>query len=172
MASLMENLIDVLEKESSEYEGLLELSERKTTVIVSNNLEDLQKIMDEEQELVSRIANLEKKREEVNADIANVLNKDVKTLKLKDLIAMLADRPQERKPLEEVHDRLRETVRGLKRVNEQNMELLKNAMDMVEFDMNLLQAMKAAPETANYNRGAYNAGDTMGIANSGFDAKQ
>jgi flagellar biosynthesis/type III secretory pathway chaperone len=128
--------------------------------------------MDEEQELVSRIANLEKKREEVNADIANVLNKDVKTLKLKDLIAMLADRPQERKPLEEVHDRLRETVRGLKRVNEQNMELLKNAMDMVEFDMNLLQAMKAAPETANYNRGAYNAGDTMGIANSGFDAKQ
>jgi hypothetical protein len=101
-----------------------------------------------------------------------VLNKDVKTLKLKDLIAMLADRPQERKPLEEVHDRLRETVRGLKRVNEQNMELLKNAMDMVEFDMNLLQAMKAAPETANYNRGAYNAGDTMGIANSGFDAKQ
>jgi flagellar biosynthesis/type III secretory pathway chaperone len=168
----MENLIDVLEKESSEYEGLLELSERKTTVIVSNNLEDLQKIMDEEQELVSRIANLEKKREEVNADIANVLNKDVKTLKLKDLIAMLADRPQERKPLEEVHDRLRETVRGLKRVNEQNMELLKNAMDMVEFDMNLLQAMKAAPETANYNRGAYNAGDTMGIANSGFDAKQ
>jgi flagellar biosynthesis/type III secretory pathway chaperone len=168
----MENLIDVLEKESSEYEGLLELSERKTTVIVSNNLEDLQKIMDEEQELVSRISNLEKKREEVNADIANVLNKDVKTLKLKDLIAMLADRPQERKPLEEVHDRLRETVRGLKRVNEQNMELLKNAMDMVEFDMNLLQAMKAAPETANYNRGAYNAGDTMGIANSGFDAKQ
>jgi flagellar biosynthesis/type III secretory pathway chaperone len=168
----MENLIDVLERESSEYEGLLELSERKTTVIVSNNLEDLNKIMDEEQELVSRISNLEKKREEVTADIANVLNKDVKTLKLKDLIVMLADRPQERKPLEEVHDRLQESVRGLKRVNEQNMELLKNAIDMVEFDMNLLQAMKAAPETANYNRGAYSAGDTMGIANSGFDAKQ
>jgi flagellar biosynthesis/type III secretory pathway chaperone len=168
----MENLIDVLERESSEYEGLLELSERKTTVIVSNNLEDLNKIMDEEQELVSRISNLEKKREEVIADIANVLNKDVKTLKLKDLIEILADRPQERKPLEEVHDRLRDSVRGLKRVNEQNMELLKNAMDMVKFDLNLLQSMKAAPETANYNRGAYSAGDTMGIANSGFDAKQ
>lgn len=172
MASLMENLIDILGKESDEYEGLLELSQRKTTVIVSNNLKDLEKIMDEEQELVSRIANLDKKREEVTADIANVLNKDVKTMKLTDLIAILAGRPQERKALEEVHDRLQISVRGLQRINEQNLELLKNAMEMVEFDINLLQAMKAAPETANYNRGAYSAGDTIGIANRGFDAKQ
>ena len=43
---------------------------------------------------------------------------------------------------------------------------------MVEFEMNLLQASKAAPETANYNRGAYNAGDTMGVIDHGFDAKQ
>jgi len=31
--------------------------------------------------------------------------------------------------------------------------------------------MKAAPETANYNRSAYNAGDVMGV-NRGFDTKQ
>lgn len=172
MASLMENLIDVLRKESNEYEGLLELSQRKTAIIVSNDLKELEKIMDEEQELVSRISNLEKKREEVSADIANVLNRDVKTLKLTDLITILASRPQERKALEEVHDSLQISVRGLQRINEQNMELLKNAMEMVEFDMHLLQAMKAAPETANYNRGAYSAGDTMGIVNRGFDAKQ
>jgi flagellar biosynthesis/type III secretory pathway chaperone len=168
----MENLIDVLKKESSEYEGLVELSQRKTGIIVNGNLSDLQKITDEEQELVSRIANHEKKRMEVTADIANVLNKDVKTLKLSDLIEILADRPQERKPLEEVHDRLQESVKSLKKVNEQNMELLQNAQEMLEFEMNLLQAMKAAPETANYNRGAYNAGDTMGVSASGFDAKQ
>lgn len=172
MASLMEDLIDVLRKESDEYEGLLELSQRKTTIIVRNNLKELEQIMDEEQELVSRISNLEKKREEVSADIANVLNRDVKTLKLTDLITILASRPQERKALEEVHDKLQISVRGLQRINEQNMELLKNAMEMVEFDMHLLQAMKTAPETANYNRGAYSAGDTMGIVSGGFDAKQ
>lgn len=172
MASLMENLIDVLNRESSEYEALLELSQRKTTIIVSNNLENLQKIMDEEQELVGRVSNLEKKRIEVTADIANVLNRDVSTLKLADLINILSNRPQERKALEDVHDRLQVSVRGLQRVNEQNMELLKNAMEMIEFDMNLLQAMKTAPETANYNRGAYNAGETMGAYTGGFDAKQ
>lgn len=172
MASLMENLIDVLGKENSEYEGLLELSQKKTPVIISGNLEELQKITDDEQEMVSRIANLEKKRVEVTADIANVLNKDVKTLKLTDLIAMLSARPEEQKALIEIHDKLQTSVRGLQRVNEQNRELLNNALEMVEFEMNLLQAMKAAPETANYNRGAYNTGNTMGVTNKGFDAKQ
>ncbi len=172
MASLMENLIAVLDKEYSEYEGLLELSQKKTPIIVSGNLEKLQKITDEEQELVSRINHLEKRRVEITADIANVLNKDVTTLKLKNLIELLAGRPVEQKALAEAHDRLQSAVRGLKRVNEQNSELLKEALEMVEFEMNMLHAMKTAPETANYTKGAYNSGDTMGIITSGFDAKQ
>ena len=172
MASLMENLIQVLEQESEEYEGLLSLSQKKTPIIVSSDLEKLQKITDDEQVIVSRINQLEKKRTEVVADIANVLNRDVDTLKLVNLIEMLAARPVEQAKLAEAHDSLQKSVYGLKRVNEQNRELLTNALEMIEFEMNLLQASKAAPETANYNKGAYNAGDTMGVYNGGFDAKQ
>lgn len=172
MASLMENLIDVLNRECTEYEGLLELSQRKTPIIVSGNLENLQKITDEEQELVGRISRLERERTEVTADIANVLNKDVTALKLTNLIEMLSGRPAERQQLEQAHDKLQAAVHGLQRVNEQNSELLKNALEMVEFEMNLLQASKAAPETANYNRGAYSAGSTMGVGSRGFDARQ
>lgn len=172
MASLMENLIDVLNKECSEYEVLLELSRKKTPVIVSGDLEKLQKITDEEQTVVSRIHNLERRREEVTADIANVLNKDVKILKLSNLIDMLAARPAEQKILATAHDRLQASVRGLKSANEQNRELISNALEMVEFEMNLIHAAKSAPATANYNRGAYNAGSTMGVTNPGFDAKQ
>jgi len=168
----MENLIDVLGKECVEYEGLLELSQKKTPVIVGGDLEALQKITDEEQDYASRITNLEKKRTVVYADIANVINRDVNTLKLDYLIAMLESRPAERDALAGLHDRLKTAVRGLQRVNEQNRELLTNALEMVEFEMNLLQAMKAAPETANYNRGAYNTGNTMGVTPGGFDAKQ
>lgn len=172
MASLMENLIAVLEQESSEYEGLLELSQKKKPVIVSGDLEQLQKITDDEQELVGRISHLEKKRTEVTADIANVLNRDVNTLKLTNLIDMLAARPVEQGKLAEAHDRLQAAVRGLQRINEQNRELLANTLEMVEFEMNLLQSMKTAPETANYTRSAYNTGDTMGVPGGGFDAKQ
>ncbi|MCR5754846.1 MAG: flagellar protein FlgN [Acetatifactor sp.] len=167
----MENLIEVLNNESTEYDKLLALSQKKTPIIVSGNLENLEKITDDEQMVVSRIANLDKIREEVTADIANVLNKDVNTLKLSNLIEMLSGRPAEQKALAAAHDKLQAVVRDLKRINEQNEELLKNALEMVEFEMALVQATKSAPETANYNRGAYNAGDIMGV-NQGFDTRQ
>lgn len=172
MASLMETLIQVLDEESQEYEKLLGLSMKKTPVLVSGDLDELAKITDEEQIVVSKINRLELKRQETFTDIANVINKDVKTLMLGDLVEMLSSRPVEQQKLAKVHDRLKSSVREVKRVNEQNRELIKNALEMVEFDMNMLQAMKAAPETANYNKGAYNTGAHMGVGGGGFDARQ
>ena len=145
---------------------------KKTPVIVAGAMEELAKITDEEQNVVSKISRLEQRREEVFADIANVINKDVKTLKLSDLIEMLASRPEEQQKLARVHDKLSSAVHEVKRVNEQNRILIENALEMVEFDMNMLQAMKNAPETANYNKGAYNTGTHMGVDGSGFDARQ
>ncbi len=171
MASLIENLISVLEQESSEYEQLLGLSLKKTPVIIAGDLETLQRITDEEQDVVSRINRLENKRTEVTKDIANVMNKDVETFKLVNIIHMLENRPEESKKLALVHDKLKETVGNMQRINEQNKELLAHSLEMVEFDMNLLQAMKTAPETANYNKGAYSAGNVIGSDVSGFDAK-
>lgn len=172
MASLMENLIEVLDLESQEYENLLGLSMKKTPVIVAGELEELAKITDEEQIVVNRINRLEQKRQEVFSDIANVINKDVDKLMLADLVEMLSTRPEEQQKLARVHDRLSAAVHEVKRVNGQNRILIQNALEMVEFDMNMLQAMKAAPETANYNKGAYNTGDHMGAGGGGFDAKQ
>ncbi len=130
MASLMENLIDVLYQECTEYEGLLVLSRKKTPIIAGANLEELQKITDDEQNVVIRINHLEKQRVEVTKDIANVLNRDVDSLKLTNLIDMLAGRPAEQEKLAAVHDRLQTAVRSLQLINEQNKELLTNALEM------------------------------------------
>lgn len=97
MASLMENLIEVLDLESQEYENLLELSMKKTPVIVAGELEELAKITDEEQIVVGKINRLEQKRQEVFIDIANVINKDVNSLMLIDLVEMLKSRPEEQR---------------------------------------------------------------------------
>ena len=172
MASLMEVLIDVLEQENQEYEKLLSLSMRKTSVIVSEDLAELTKITDEEQVIVSRINHLDNQRYEAVSDIADVLNKDVDKLKIVDLIKMLAGRTEEQEKLAAVFDRLRENVRGVKRANEQNGELIRDALELVQFNMNVLQSMNKAPESANYNRGAYNTGDMIGTSHITFDAKQ
>lgn len=172
MASLMEVLIDVLDKESQEYERLLDLSLRKTPVIVSEDLQELTRITDEEQIIVSRINHLDNQRTEAINDIANVLNKDVNKLKIVDLIKMLAARPEEQEKLAIVFDKLQDNVRSVKRINEQNRELIQEALELVQFNMNVLQAMNKAPETANYNKGAYNTGDMIGSSYKAFDAKQ
>ena len=172
MASLMEVLIDVLEQENQEYEKLLSLSMRKTSVIVSEDLTELTRITDEEQIIVGRINRLDHQRNEAVNDIADVLNKDVDKLKIVDLIKMLAGRTEEQEKLAAVFDRLRENVRGVKRANEQNGELIRDALELVQFNMNVLQSMNKAPESANYNRGAYNTGDMIGTSHMTFDAKQ
>ena len=172
MASLIENLVSVLEQENSEYEILLELSRKKTPVIVKGDIVRLQEITDEEQNIIDRIYHLEKKREEHIHYIADVINRDVGQLKLENLIQMLDKSPREQRMLAEVHDKLHVTISQMQSINAQNRELLTGALEMVEFDLNLFQSMRRAPETANYNKGAYNAGNIMGVDAGRFDAKQ
>ena len=115
MASLMEELIDTLEKESELYEELLVLSQKKTPVIVSGNIEELTKVTDEEQAVVDKISALDQKRETVTKDIAEVLNKDMESMKLTNLIELLAKQPKEQAKLSEIHDRLRAAVGNVRR---------------------------------------------------------
>ena len=168
----MEDLISILEQENSLYEDLLKLSMSKTPVLISGDLEALSRITEDEQEIVNKVNALDKKREEGMKDIANVLGKDVKTLKLTDLIDVLRSRPAEQNRLAAIYDKLSDTIGQMKRTNEQNRELIESSLEMVQFDMNVLQAYKAAPETANYSRNALNSGAYMGNTKGGFDAKQ
>lgn len=62
MASLIENLINILDEENSEYETLLSLSIEKTDTIVSGDVNALNDLVAREQSIVERINKLEKKR--------------------------------------------------------------------------------------------------------------
>ena len=172
MASLMEDLLDTLEKENAEYEKLLALSMRKTPVIVNADLVELQQITDEEPEIVSSINRLDKVRNDCMTQIAGVINKDVKELTLGMVVDIFKKRPAEHKKLAEAYDKLKTTVYQVKQINEQNRELIKSSLELVQFDLNVLQAMKAAPETANYTKNAYSSGDIIGTGAGRFDAKQ
>lgn len=172
MASLMEDLIFVLGEENAEYHLLLELSRKKKPVIINGDIDQLQEITEDEQNIIDRITHLEKQRRQCMSDIANVINRDVETLKLENLITMLEKRPEEQKKLEDVRMNLRETVNLVSDINEQNRILLESARDIVEFNLSVYQASKRAPETANYNRSAFNAGSIMGTDAGYFDVKQ
>nr|WP_292205138.1 flagellar protein FlgN [Butyrivibrio sp.] len=172
VASLVETLVDVLDREGSLYEKLLGLSSRKTTIIIKGDLKALAEITDEEQCIIGDIQLAEKQRVAAMTDIANVLNMDVNSLKLTDLIQVLEKRPADQKNLAVQRDRLVAVADNVRRVNGQNQELLKSSIEMVQFEMNIIQASKRAPQTANYSRAADTTGECLGYTSGGFDAKQ
>jgi len=172
VASLIDTLIETLTNENGEYKKLLRLSASKTEAIVKGDLESLRQITDNEQELVTLITSLETRRTKTMEEIAKILNTDVASLKLGELISLLKKTPREQKELAKIHDELKVTLHEMKIANERNEELLNSAIEMVDFNMNLIQAMRKAPETANYNKGAYSTGSAIGVGSGGFDARQ
>ncbi len=172
MASIMETLLDVLDEELSQYRELLALSNEKTRIVIENDVEALIQLTDREQVMVDALAATGKRRQIAMKDVADVMNKKADSFRLTDLIELLSARPAEQKRLAGITDQLREVAGSMKLVNEQNRELIQSALDMVEFDLNLVRGMKAAPETAQYNSGGYTAGNRLGVPNGKFDAKQ
>ncbi len=172
MASLMDDLVGILNDECQQYQDLLELSSSKTPVLVKGDLDKLAEITDEEQGVVAKISFLDKKREDAMKVVADVLNRDVNTLKLTDLIQILAKKPEEQRALSVACDKLRLVADSVVRVNAQNQELINSSLEMVQLEMNILQAAKRAPETANYTKTAGTSGDVIGMMSGRFDAKQ
>ena len=170
MASLMEELISTLSQEKDLYLALLPIAEEKTKAIVANNLEDLQKITDKEQETVDRVATLERKRAEVINNMGIVLGRKPEELTLTELIKVAEKQPKAQADLRELKDALGKSVRRLADLNERNRALIQQSLEMIEFNMNLLQSTRMV-QGNNYTR---NAGETeLGVTQTGmFDAKQ
>jgi hypothetical protein len=170
MASLIETFIDVLNQEEAEYEKLLELSDYKTSIIVKNDVDELQSVLLKEQALLDSIDRIEEKRKESVRDICDVLNLKASDIKLEDIIQMLKKQPKEHEQLEDIQARMKKTMGQLMKINENNRVLVKDSLDMVEFELNLAKNAMLAPQTANYSGSGYDSSVVQTV--SGFDAKQ
>ena len=176
MASLIENLITQLNKEYAIYEQLLVVSREKTSVIVANDLDRLKEVTDREQLMVDQITSLESTRRGTMADIASVLGKKTNELKITDIIGFLDGQPDFQNPLMAINEKLAKLAKKLKEVNSHNQTLILECLSMIDYNINLLQNLNRAPETAEYSKdmfkgnGAYN--NSMGPAVKNFDTKQ
>lgn len=170
MASLMDNLVEVLEEENAQYEKLVELSKEKKQAIIKADITALEAITGQEQDVSSTLRNLDIRRDEVLKDMADVLGKDASEMTVTKLIGYLGQQKEEQERLSKIRAKLLSTGNEMHEWNTRNQALLKQALEMVEFDLTLFKSMRQAPETANYDKNAYNTGDLLG--SSGFDAKQ
>lgn len=170
MASLMDDLLGVLDSEEQGYRQLIALSEEKRQVIIDADIARLDEITEQEQFVADKLHNLELRRVGILSDMAVVLGQNPKELTVERMIHILAKQPQEQKKLMDSRERLRAALDEMKKWNQQNKALLEHALEMVEFDLTLFKSLRQAPETANYDSNAYNTGTLLG--GGGFDAKQ
>ena len=171
MASLMEELMETLTEEEKFYRELIPIEEDKTRAIVESNLDRMQAITDSEREMVDRTTALEARREEITKNIATVLGKNPRTITLEEIEDSLKKQPEDRKKLQIIHDKLKQTVHRLRDVNEQNKELLQESMDMVEFNMNVMRSAQVMSGSSNYGSDASEV-NGMAPTKSRFDATQ
>ncbi len=170
MASLMEELISTLSQEKDLYLALLPIAEEKTKAIVANDLEELQRITGKEQAAVDRVNALERKRGEVIENMGIVLGRKPQELTLTELIRVAEKQPKEKAALTELKDALGKAVRKLADLNERNRVLIQHSLDMIQFNMNIIQSTRMV-QGNNYTKNAGESG--LGATQTGmFDAKQ
>ena len=171
MAGLIDELVNTMSQENDIYKELIPIADEKTRIIIKNDLDALQKITEKEQLTIERINALEKKREEVIVNIGTVLNRKPEELNMKALIKIMGKQPKEQERLGRIHDELAETLRRLVTINDRNRELINQSLEMIEFNMNLIQSTRMAPGVNNYTRAAGES--SIRQAGTGmFDARQ
>ena len=170
MASLVEELVSILEEEERLYQTLLAYGEEKRRVLIEADVHALEELTDLEQAASDELLSYSNKQIRTLKDIATVLGKTQEKMTVTKLIGYLASQPDIQMKLAAARDRLMETAKQVQTLNRQNEALLRQAIELAEFDITLFKSLRQAPETANYDRHAYNTGTLLG--SSGFDAKQ
>ena len=170
MASLIDLLIDDLNNEDTGYNKLLDLSNDKTSAIVKGDVDELQKIFLQEQKLIEELETVEQKRQEDVKEICSILRLPYEEIRVEHIVQILEKKPKEHDALEEVYLRLKRTLNQLTTVNDNNKLLLKESMDMIQFELDLAKNSVMDPQTSNYVITAYEEQWITGA--TGFDAKQ
>lgn len=170
MASLVEELISLLDEEAAIYEKLAEYGEQKREILVRADIPELEKLTVIEQAASDELLSKSNKQTANLKDIATVLGKTQEPMTVTKLIGYLGSQPEVQSRLTAARDNLLESAGKMQQINDLNAVLLNQAMGMTEFDITLFKSLRQAPETANYDKNAYNTGTLLG--GGGFDAKQ
>lgn len=170
MASIMDEFVATLEAENEAYGRLVQVSREKTRTIVEQKVDELMEITAREQAIVEEIMVLEKKRTEVRSEMAKILKVPAENLTLLSMSKMFEKRPEDKKRILDLREKIRLTLVDVARINKENETLLNQSMEMLEYDINLIRSTRVAPTTANYDRYAYNT-DTI-LPSGGFNVTQ
>ena len=136
MASLVEELINVLTEEEKVYRTLAANGETKRQIIIDADIPALEALTDLDQQAGDELLIMSNKQVSLLTDIANVLGKSDEKMTVTRLIGYLGTQPDIQAKLTAARDSLIEAAAQMKEINDLNSQLLAQAIELTEFDIN------------------------------------
>lgn len=133
-----DELMEILKEELKELESIRDISYEKTDIIMKNEVETLQKMTKEEERLILKIAALEDKRLKLFDSWG--VNKNTAFSEIIERV------PEGREDLIQIRDRLNSLLFDIKARNDINKELIKENLEWLEFNINLI-TQRSTPTT-------------------------
>lgn len=146
-SSLTDKLLEVLNKESDIYEGILKLSKEKTDAIVAGKISELESITRLEQSIILKLGKLERERESVVEKLAAGLKVKATEITLTNLINMLPEGQAEK--FKNYRDGFIEILDKLSEANMLNSKLIRNSLEYIDFSINILAGAGAEGNYGN-----------------------
>ncbi|MCL2854341.1 MAG: flagellar protein FlgN [Defluviitaleaceae bacterium] len=139
MAGLISDLIATIKGQTILFKEVIALSADKKDFIIKNDIEGLRGIVAKENAIVPKALKGDKERERIMADIATVLNKKGDELTLTKLAELTKGQPENPEFVIAV-DEFILALDEMKQVNDANKILIENALEFLEFNMNIVHS--------------------------------
>ena len=136
-SSLWQDLTEVFIKLAGAYESAIALGKRKHAALVTIDMKELERILNEEQLLIAKIQRLEKKRGNILSQMAQSEPSITPEMKMEEFIALAPTRALEVQ-LRTLHRQLSANVDETMRLRDNNQILAQGALDAVNFHLNRL----------------------------------
>lgn len=147
MKILVEELRDVLLDELNMYEEMLELTTKKTDIITSGKINDLDSITHLENSIILKLGKLEERREKIVDNIQKQLGTG-EDITVTDILNQIDDVNGIKGEMEGITKKFSQVLSTLKEKNDLNGLLIKDTLEYIELNINLLTNVS--------DRGIYN----------------
>lgn len=151
MEQLITRLEEILENETILYSQILNLGIKKTDIIIKGKVNELAALVEQEQDIVSRLSKMELEREKVTLAINKELSLPDKEMTLAHVINGTGE--SHASILADSQNKLLDILKQVKRVNDENGRLINNSLEYIEFSINVLSS--ATNPGNNYNPVGY-----------------
>ena len=148
-----EELEAVLKNQLETLNVLKNITEKKSHILIEENLEALVGITNDEEELINRVGILEVEREKLFDTWGMKVD-----IPLTNIIANLPE--DEGKELRLLGQELYETLKSIDEINKLNNQLLSDNMEWIEFNLNLLTNVQT-PSTYGAEEGNVNNNNSL-----------